>query len=336
MAHDIYKLENEHLAARLAGTVPSWHKLEKSYDTLGEMWNATQGRVSVQKLPAFVEWGGKQQQLPRYALAACFDNGTIELADAVGSEFYTVQDLTKVYDLVGQINEVYPCDYIAVLNDGFQTTFSFNIGEFATADGQQHYSRFLFSTINDKSGADLFNLSNIRVVCRNTYAVALSNGVTRRFRHTAGIDARVAEVANPMISQRLSAAIEGQQEYIAFYNDLLALPAPNADLFFETVFGKRPDEGRAKAQWETKVDGFKMALSITEEETPELANTAAFWFNAATRSQQTRRTRQRDPLALNGGMALAGVNSDVVDLATAFFMRAIKTATVALPSPIIA
>ena len=222
------------------------------------------------------------------------------------------------------------------LNDGFQATFSFNIGEFATADGQQHYSRFLFSTINDKSGADLFNLSNIRVVCRNTYAVALSNGVTQRFRHTAGIDARVAEVANPMISQRLNAAILGQQEYIAFYNDLLALPAPNADLFFETVFGKRPDEGRAKAQWETKVDGFKMALSITEEETPELVNTAAFWFNASTRSQQTRRTRQRDPLAMNGGMALAGVNSEVVDLATAFFMRAIRAATVALPSPIIA
>lgn len=336
MAHDIYNLSGNWLAARVTGSVPSWHKLEAEYPTLAEMWAATQGRVSVRKLPAFVEFGGQNHPLPKFALAACFDNGHIELADAVGSEMYTVQDLSKVYDIVNQINEVYPCDYIAVLNEGFQTTFSFNIGEFSTADGQAHYSRFLFSTVNDKSGADLFNLSNIRVVCRNTYAMALSDGVTRRFRHVTGIDEKVAAVANPLISQRLAAAQAGQQEYIAFYNDLLALPAPNADLFFSAVFGKRPDEGRAKAQWETKVEGFKAALSLTEEETPELANTAAFWFNAATRSQQTRRTRQRDPLAMNGGMSIAGVNSDVVDLATAFFMDALRNTSVALPSPMVA
>lgn len=335
MAHDIYNLNGNWLAARLDGSTPSWHKLEASYATLGEMWNATQGRVSVQKLPAFVEYNGQRVELPRFALAACFDNGHIELADAVSSQFYTLQNLDKVYDIVSQINAVHACDYIAVLNNGFQTTFSFNIGDFRTADGQEHYSRFLFSTVNDKSGADLFNLSNIRVVCRNTYAMALSDGITRRFRHVTGIDAKVAEVANPLINQRLEAARVGQQEYIAFYNDLLALPAPNADLFFESVFGKRPEAGRAKAQWETRVDGFKAALSVTEEETPELVNTAAFWFNAATRSQQNRRTRERDPLAMNGGMAIAGVNSDVVDAATEFFMEALRTSNVKLPNPVL-
>lgn len=335
MAHDIYNLDGNWLAARLHDTTPSWHGLEQAYPELRDMWNATQGRVSVQKLPAFVEHAGRRVELPRFALAACFDNGHIELADAVSSQFYTLQNLEKVYDIVSQINEVHPCDYIAVLNEGFQTTFSFNIGDFTTADGQAHYSRFLFSTVNDKSGADVFNLSNVRVVCRNTYAMALSDGVTRRFRHFKDIDTRVAEVATPLITQRLEAAKVGQQEYIAFYNDLLALPAPNADLFFEAVFGKRPDAGRAKAQWETRVEGFKMALAVTGHETPELANTAAFWFNAATRSQQTRRTRERHPLAMNGGMAIAGVNSDTVDLATAFFMRAIQNATVALPNPVL-
>lgn len=336
MAHDIYKLNEEWLAARLDGTTPSWHKLEKACATLGEMWNATQGRVVVRKLPAYVEYNGVNHQLPSHALAACFDTGGIELATAVGSDGYTLQNVEKIYDLVSQLDTVYPCDYVAVLNRGFQTTFSFNIGNFATADGQAHYSRFLLSTINDKSGADLFNLSNVRVVCRNTYAMALSDGTTQRFRHVTGIDEKVVATVNPLIARRITEAMESQQDYVAFYNDLLALPAPNKDLFYEAVFGRKPDEGRSKAQWETRVDGFNVALALTEKETPEIANTSALWFNGATRSQQMRRTRTKNPAAVNGGMAIAGVNSETVDLATAYFMTAISNAPFALPSPVIA
>ncbi len=333
MAHEIYKLGNEFLAARRTGTDASWHKLEGEAETLGSMWNATQGRVAVRKLPAFVEWGGAQHQLPSFALAACFDTGHIELASNVGSEGYQIQDLEKVYDLVSAIDAVHPCDYIAVLSSGFQTTFSFNIGDFKTADGQEHFSRFLFSTRNDRTGADIFNLSNIRVVCKNTFASALSEGVTRRFRHATGIDAKVAAVANPLIEARLDAARAAQADYIGFYNDLLALPEPNRDLFFSSVFGEMPENGKAKAQWVTKRDNFMVAHNLTLTETPELEGTAALWFNAATRSQQMRRTRGGEAAAINGGMAISGQNSEVVDLATAFFEQAIRQTTKPLPAP---
>lgn len=341
--HDLWNVGTDelpdYLAVRLEGTDASWHNLEKAAKDLPAMWNDTIGRFGIRRLAATAEFkqNGKRVTIkhPHDMVVAVADTGAYEVGRVLVSKGYTTQDWDKVYETIARLNEVYPCDFIAVMNRGFTVTATHNIGFFETADKARHFSRFAQIFVADKSEADKANLSCVRIVCKNTKAAAERDGVSLKFRHSRTIDQDVNAALSPMLNSQLAAARAAQQYYIDFYNDLLVLPEPNRDSFYNAVFGiADPDSPRAIAQRNTKIERFEDCIKATLIESPELLNTAALLFNAATRSQQNIRTRGRDAKSVGAAMAVSGQNTETVNLATAFFENAIRNATIALPAPV--
>lgn len=326
MTHAIVeRLNGTFMSARLVGTPVFWHTLETEYSTFGGMWNATAGEISYSKETVGIV--GTDIVIPdAYTVLASFADGRKSPTDRLVAKGYTWQDDTKAYDLLAAINTVHPCDAINVLGTGHTQTFSFDIGNFETADKSAHYSRFNVIRYADGMHADTFNLSLTRVVCKNTMIAALASGINMKARHTVMIDERVHGIVNPMIADKLAQAQLAQANYIETYNRLLELPAPNHDEFYTHLFGAYdPDVKRDTRTG--KIARFENALQATIIQSPELANTAACYFNAATlaaKSAQTRTTKGQNANSVIAGKLLMQ-NDDVAELCVEFFTRAIET-----------
>lgn len=286
MSINIHRFFNgDYAACRLDGTPVSWWGGEQVAGTLGGMWNATAGQVNHTRHAVMV--GGVE--MGRDAYIANFKDGYRAAMPAVVSSGFEIQSSSALYDRIAQVNEFYPCDFMALYTDGQAFSASFNIGHFETADKSKHFSRFMLLVRYDKTGSDVMNLSTIRVVCSNTCMAALRTGSNKSIRHTREIDLTVKNTLDAYTARGIQSALDAQGDYIETYNRLLELPAPPRDEVYNAIFPQN-DEGKRNMR-EGLIDSFEAAYEQTVKQSPELRGTAAALFNAATHWKKTARTR---------------------------------------------
>ncbi len=143
-----------------------------------------------------------------------------------------------------------------------------------TVYGDEHETYLLFSNSHDGSKAINLDVTNVRVICRNTQIMAQRAAKTSwKLRHTSTLEGRLAEAMNA-----LQIAHKVQDEFQAMVEDLIKVTVTE-ETFKKILEASFPEQ---KTQKEKNIDAVLENLKSSETISDELRTTGYGAYNALT------------------------------------------------------
>ena len=188
-----------------------WHRLghERMDGKPISEWRQRAGiAFKVTKAPLFVEWNGQKIEVPNVKGLQRTDNGFVL---GTGSDIYQIHQPDDVADFFEHYiaqDDRFAIDVMGSLQGGRKIWATAVFKPKLEIAGLRHVIRLLMTTTFDASGATVNKLTDTRVVCANTMAVALSGD------HRAEVKTRHNTRFN---RDRVCAELEGMAQSVDRY-----------------------------------------------------------------------------------------------------------------------
>ena len=261
-------------------------------------------------------------------------DGSEEAVLGVVSDEYTVLQNYELAEMLEPLNERWPIETVGALGNGEVAFFTMDAGEF-TVNGTDKVRRFVFaSTGHDGKTAINWGLTQVRIVCSNTFNAALSNAqMTYRIPHKGDVKGETQLVADlfkglesnidteTRVTQQLGQVSVSDDEANEIFE--AAYPVPNrprklavsSALASESITKEQVKNllksdgaaGRMASSYQAAIDrrialldGTREVYGALNEGYPDIANTAWAAFNAVTEMSNWREGPNADRAVMFG------------------------------------
>ena len=190
------------------------------------------------------------------------------------------------------------CVQVGSLNGGKRVFFQVDLGQVNIGGDERDTisNRFFLGTSHDCTQATTGGLNSVRIICQNTYMMALQGMKgsidTASIRHGSGSKARFA-----MIQQWVESGMGQADSFTKFCNGLAQreVTTASADTFFQEVYnsmnGTPKASGRGNTRYEQVLDAWRQNLWVDAKQTG-MRSAGSLWaaVNAVTQWCDHERT----------------------------------------------